>query len=131
MPSDGGSLRGRHAVVTGGVRGIGAGIARALRDAGASVSVASRSRPDDALDDWFEIDVADSSSVDRTLQQCRERNGPIAILVNNAGVAESASIARTTDELWHRAIATNLDGAFYCSRAVAGEMLVAGWGRIV
>jgi NAD(P)-dependent dehydrogenase (short-subunit alcohol dehydrogenase family) len=126
---DSGTLDGRHAVVTGGVRGIGAGIVSALRARGANVSVLSRSESSDP--DWIAADVTDSSNVDTALKRAREKYGPISILVNNAGVAESAALARTADDMWQRTIAVNLSGTFYCSRAVTAEMASAAWGRIV
>jgi 3-hydroxybutyrate dehydrogenase len=131
MPSDSTKLSGRHAVVTGGGRGIGAGIVAALRARGARVSILSRSAPDDGSPDWTQADVTDARGVEDAMRRCRERYGLISILVNNAGVAESAALARTGDDVWRRAIAVNLDGTFYCSRAVAPEMAAAGWGRIV
>ncbi|HEY1429076.1 MAG TPA: SDR family oxidoreductase [Candidatus Tumulicola sp.] len=132
MPSNGAALRGRHAVVTGGARGIGLGIVLALRARGANVVVLSRVQGagvDEA--DWIRCDVTRPDDVTDALDKARERHGPISILVNNAGVAESAALSRTSDELWHRTIAVNLDGTFFCSRAVVGEMAGAAWGRIV
>jgi NAD(P)-dependent dehydrogenase (short-subunit alcohol dehydrogenase family) len=53
------------------------------------------------------------------------------ILVNNAGVAESATLPNTTNELWHRHLAINLTGTFYCTRAALPAMLERKWGRII
>ncbi|HEY1680079.1 MAG TPA: SDR family oxidoreductase [Candidatus Tumulicola sp.] len=131
MSSDSRTLAGRHAIVTGGARGIGAGIVAALRSHGAHVSIVSRTPPDGDTTDWHQADVTDAGGIEDALHRCRERYGPVAILVNNAGVAESASLTRTGDDLWRRSIAVNLDGTFYCSRAVAPEMVAAGWARIV
>jgi NAD(P)-dependent dehydrogenase (short-subunit alcohol dehydrogenase family) len=104
----------------------------ALRAQGARVTVLSRSQPGRGKDDdWIRADVTNAQSVTEALTHARERYGPVGMLVHNAGIAESAAVSRTTDELWHRTIAVNLDGAFFCSRAVAGEMAQAGWGRIV
>jgi NAD(P)-dependent dehydrogenase (short-subunit alcohol dehydrogenase family) len=52
-------------------------------------------------------------------------------MVNNAGIAESAPIAKTDDELWHRILAINLSGTFYCTRAALPQMIERGWGRII
>jgi 3-hydroxybutyrate dehydrogenase len=123
------SLGGRHAVVTGGLRGIGAGIVRALRERDVRVSVLSRSESSDT--DWTSADVTASSNVEAAFARAREKYGPISILVNNAGIAESAALTRTSDDMWQRTIAVNLNGTFYCSRAVTAEMTSAGWGRIV
>lgn len=125
-------LAGKHAVVTGGGRGIGLAIARALKTAGANVSIVSRSAPDTG-DGFFlaSADVADEASIASAFQQCRAANGPIQILVNNSGIAEGAPLKRTDKALWDRIIATNLTGTYLCSRLVIEEMLTAGWGRIV
>ena len=53
------------------------------------------------------------------------------ILVNNAGIAESAPLIKTDDELWHRHLAINLHGTFYCTRAALPSMIERGWGRVI
>lgn len=128
-------LGGKHAVVTGGARGIGLAVADVLAREGARISIVSRN-PDvrgGKHADFFraKADVADEAQIDRAFAKCREANGPIAILVNNAGVAESAALARTDLAMWNRTIATNLTGTFLCTRAVVKEMTAARWGRIV
>ncbi len=126
------SLEGKHALVTGGGRGIGLAIARALKEAGAKVSILSRNAPDTG--DGFarvSADVTDEAAVVRGLTEASEANGPIAILVNNSGIAESAPFKRTDRAMWDRVIATNLTGTFLCTRLVLEEMLVAKYGRIV
>lgn len=120
-----GSLSGKHAVVTGGARGIGAAVAAALASAGADVTVVGRSTQP------FAVDVSDCDGVLKTFESIRARIGPIDILVNNAGQAVSAPFLKTTSELWRRMLAVNLDGAFYCTQAALPDMLRAGWGRIV
>jgi NAD(P)-dependent dehydrogenase (short-subunit alcohol dehydrogenase family) len=125
-------IAGKHAVVTGGGKGIGLAIARALKAEGARVSIISRSAPDTG--DGFvraNADVSDEASVAAALEQCRDANGPIAILVNNSGVAESAPLRRTDKAMWDRAIGINLTGTYLCTRLVVDEMLAAKWGRIV
>ncbi len=115
------SVAGKHAVVTGGSRGIGRAIAALLARQGARVSVVSRAQ----------ADVGDEAQVRSAFAACRQEHGPIAILVNNAGIAESAPIARTTTEMWNRTIATNLTGTFLCTREAVADMTGARWGRIV
>ncbi len=124
------SLAGKHAIVTGGRRGIGLAVANALASAGARVSVVSRS-PGDAPFFAAVADVTDENEVARAFAACREANGRISILVNNAGIAESAPLTRTDAAMWQRIIATNLTGTFLCTKEAAGDMLAAGWGRIV
>lgn len=118
------SLAGRHAVVTGGLRGIGRAIADALAQQGARVSIVSRSGETRA-------DVTDEEQVRQAFAACREANGPIEILVNNSGIAESAPLVRTDRAMWDRIIATNLTGTFLCTREAVGDMIAARWGRIV
>lgn len=130
-------LGSRHAVVTGGSRGIGAAIARRLAEAGATVSLIGRDQA--ALDRVAaeiggraaQADVTDAPALERALARLAGEAGPIAILVNNAGSAESAAIHRTDTALWERMLAVNLTACFTASRAVLPAMRQAGWGRIV
>ncbi|MES2320980.1 MAG: SDR family NAD(P)-dependent oxidoreductase [Pseudomonadota bacterium] len=114
-------LAGKHALVTGGTRGIGAAIARALAAAGARVTVTGRESGD------IRMDVADPASVRAAFALA----GPVDILVNNAGQAGSASFGRTDEALWQRMLDVNLSGTFHCTQAALPGMLDAGWGRIV
>jgi NAD(P)-dependent dehydrogenase (short-subunit alcohol dehydrogenase family) len=125
-------IAGKHAVVSGGGKGIGLAIARTLKASGAFVSIISRTAPDTG-DDFFrtEADVSNEASVATAFARCREAGGPIAILINNAGVAESAPLKRTDKAMWDRIIAINLTGTYLCTRMVLEEMLAANWGRIV
>jgi 3-hydroxybutyrate dehydrogenase len=125
-------IDGKHAVVTGGGRGIGLAIARTLKASGARVSIVSRSAPDTG-DGFFRVaaDVSDETSIGKALALCREANGPVAILVNNAGIAQSASLKRMDKAMWDRIIGVNLTGTYLCSHLVIEEMLAAKWGRIV
>jgi 3-hydroxybutyrate dehydrogenase len=127
-------LAGKTALVTGGGRGIGAACARALAAAGAKVIVCGRTQAD--LDkvaaelDGVAIacDIADRAAVDRLVG---ELPGRVDILINNAGIAESASLERTTDELWDRILELDATAPFRLVRALAPAMITAGWGRIV
>lgn len=135
MPADGlPDLGGRHAIVTGGARGIGLGIVELLGRCGARVSVVSRSgRAASPAGGVFytDADVTAEAQVAAAFDACRRRHGAIGILINNAGIAESAPVTRTSLDLWNRTLATNLTGTFLCARAVLPEMTAAGWGRIV
>jgi 3-hydroxybutyrate dehydrogenase len=129
----------KTALITGGGRGIGRAIALAFAREGIRIAVAARSS-EQVQEVAGEIgngaialvcDVADPESVARMFGDLRERFGDADILVNNAGVAESATIVNTTDELWHRHLAINLSGTFYCTRAALPAMLKKGWGRVI
>lgn len=140
--SDERELSGRHALVTGGGRGIGAAIAAALVRAGASVTITGRD--EGALRSTAErllgmvglvepivCDVASEESVRGAFAAARERLGSIDILVNNAGQGEGALLGDTTLEMWERIIGVNLTGTFLCAREALPDMLAGGWGRIV
>jgi len=135
------SLAGRHAVVTGGGRGIGAAVAEALAGAGARVTVMGRDR--DALEveaeklgrstkaQAVEVDVAEPESVERAFARAAQEFGPPAILINNAGQAASAPFQKTDMALWRRMLDVNLTGSFLCAQAAVAGMLQGGYGRIV
>lgn len=132
-------LKGKTALITGGGRGIGRAIALAFAREGARIAVAART-VEQIEQVATEIgngaialvcDVADPESVKRMFGELRERFGHADILVNNAGIAESATLVNTTDEHWHRHLAINLSGTFYCTRAALPAMLKNGWGRVI
>jgi len=125
-------LSGKHAVVTGGARGIGEAIARALAQHGARISVVSR-QPSAVAAEFMtaEADVSDEDAVRAAFAACRKANGPVEILVNNSGIADSAPLVRTSLALFERILATNLTGTFLCSREAAQDMVIAKWGRIL
>ena len=128
-----GILAGKLALVTGGGRGIGSAIARALAGAGARVVVCGRSKS--ALESVAQdiggtavvCDLANRGDTDRMLAAA----GNIAVLVNNAGIAESAPLERTSDELWDRILALVATSAFRITRALVPRMIAAGWGRVI
>lgn len=133
------TLKGRHAVVTGAARGIGAQIAQTLATEGARLTLLGRRR--DALQALAAqlpgvghgvvvADVSDPAQVDAAFAEAKAR-GPVSVLVNNAGQAETAPFAKMTIELWQRMLAVNLTGTFLCTQAALPGMLEARWGRIV
>ncbi|WP_174566848.1 SDR family NAD(P)-dependent oxidoreductase [Nocardia crassostreae] len=136
-----GDLAGRHALITGGSRGIGAAIAQRLAQAGARLTILARDLeastktaallPDSARARAVAGDVTDPDSVRAAFAAAREAHGPIEILINNAGQAGSAPLRRTSDELWQRMLAVNLTGPFLCARAAAADLLAADHGRVV
>ena len=136
------TLRGRHAVVTGGARGLGAAIAARLAASGASVTLMGRTAA--ALDSHTETlrlsgaevrgvacDVSDYSSVRRAFEGAVTALGPVHILVNNAGQSEAAAVEDITIDSWNRVLSVNLTGPFLCIQQVLPAMRGAGAGRIV
>jgi NAD(P)-dependent dehydrogenase (short-subunit alcohol dehydrogenase family) len=121
-------LSGRIALVTGGSRGIGREAALALASAGADVAVAARSASD--LNDTVAA-VRAPGRRGALIARVNSARGEPLILINNAGIAGSAKLTDTTDEMWDGMLRVNATGAFYCTRAVLPMMLKAKWGRIV
>jgi len=125
------TLAGRVALVTGGGRGIGAAVARALAVAGARVMAAARHPvPLDGVA-TERCDVTQPGDVTALVRATTERLGPIEILVNNAGSASSAPVAKITLDEWHRLFAVNATGALLCTQAVLPGMRERRRGRIV
>jgi NAD(P)-dependent dehydrogenase (short-subunit alcohol dehydrogenase family) len=135
-------LTGRVALITGGGRGIGRAVALSLAAVGADVAVAARSadeleetvaaiRATGRRGEAIVCDVAERPQVDAMVARVKTALGDPLILVNNAGIAASAKLTDTTDEVWDRMLRVNATGAFYCTRAVLPMMLAAKWGRVV
>jgi len=132
---------GQHALITGGGKGIGAAVAKALVGDGAQVTLLGRSRaPLVATALALELDperhvvfadVTEPEQVTQAFDEAHKRHGTIDILVNNAGQALSAPFMRTDSKLWHQLIDVNLTGAYYCIQAVLPGMRAAGGGRII
>lgn len=130
------------ALITGGGRGIGRAIALAFAREGADAAVAARTLAEvEAVAEAIRAlgrraiaipcDVTDPEAVAACVRKAEAELGPIQILVNNAGVAVSARLTETDDDLWQRHLMVNMTGAFYMSRAVLPGMLARKWGRII
>ncbi|HEX4748692.1 MAG TPA: 3-oxoacyl-ACP reductase FabG [Bryobacteraceae bacterium] len=133
-------LDGKHALVTGGARGIGLAITRELLAHGARVSATGRRAAlqsetvgdlEGAYFAYYSADVKDSMSIRTSFQRAREHFGRVDILVNNAGEAASAPFMKTDAALWHRMMAVNVDGTYHCTQTALPDMLESGWGRVV
>ena len=141
MTKDG--LRGRIALVTGGSRGIGAAISRALAEAGVAVAINYRERADQAknlADDLLktgvsaiavQADVSQPDAVAKMIQFVSSELGELDILINNAGIAITRGIDTLSEADFDRTIAVNLKSVFLCTRAVLPMMRAKQWGRIV
>jgi 3-hydroxybutyrate dehydrogenase len=136
------SLKGRGAVVTGGGRGIGRAVARALAEEGAAVVVSARSTQeievvaaelvaDGHTAHAVTCDVADEASVRALATEAVKLLGTVDVLVNNAGIALSNPVKRLPLEEWDRVMAINATGTFLCTRAFVQGMIDRGWGRVI
>ncbi len=140
----GGELEGKVCLVTGGSRGIGRAIVSAMASAGADVAFtfATSKEAADALAAsmviekgvrcrGYQANVASSEEMQGVIQQVISEFGPIAILVNNAGITRDKSFLKMTKSMWDEVMRVNLDGVFYTTQLVAQDMVGAGWGRII
>ena len=128
----------RTALVTGGSRGIGAAISRALKDAGCKVAATyagnderAKAFTDETGIETYKWDVADYEACKAGVAQVEGDLGPVEILVNNAGITRDAPFHKMTPEHWHAVIDTNLTGVFNMTHNVWGGMRAAKFGRIV
>lgn len=133
----------RVALVTGASRGIGRAIAIALATDGHAVAVNYRSNVDDAKDTLslveelggegmvVQADVSDPGEVNGLFAEIEEQLGPVAVLVNNAGIRRDGLAVRMTNDGWDDVLGTNLSGAFACCRRALRPMIRESWGRIV
>ncbi len=132
------SLAGRHAVVTGGGRGIGRAVAHALVAAGATVTVIGRTESHlveavacgDAHG-YLILDVTEETAVLHGLRRIAAARGPIDILVANAGAAESGPFVKTDSTVFRRMLDLNLMGVVHAAHAVLPDMITRGHGRII
>ena len=132
-------LQGAHAIVTGGGTGIGAAIARALSAEGARLTLVGRRREPlkavaaslSGVAHVAPADVTRRDEVDAAFAAGREANGPITLLINNAGAAASSPFARLDMASWHSTMAVNLEALVHCCQAALPDLLDADAGRIV
>jgi len=128
----------RVALVTGGSRGIGEAISKAMKAAG--FKVAATYHGNDAAAEKFKAetgigvykwDVGKFDECKAGVAKVQADLGPVDVLVNNAGITRDATLHRMTPEQWHAVIDTNLNSLFYLSRAVIEGMRERGFGRII
>ena len=137
------SLVGKTALVTGASKGIGRASAIELATMGANIVVNYNTSEEEAeqtvklvkalgVESFsHKANVGDLNEVTKMASTAEEIFGQVDILVNNAGVIDDGLLLRMKDEAWERVINTNLNGTFYCSRAVLKSMVKARWGRII
>lgn len=136
-------LKNKCALVTGAAKGIGKASALELAKLGANVIINYNSSHDEAQKTVSEIkklgvksisiqaDVGNLDQVKLMIEEIHKEFGHIDILVNNAGIIDDGLMLRMSDEAWERVINTNLNGTFYCTRAVLRSMVQQRWGRII
>ena len=136
-------IEGKTALVTGSSRGIGRAIALRLGEMGVNVAVNYNTSAAAADEVVCEIkgqgsgaiavhaDVGRLDDVTAMIDRIKDAWGQIDILVNNAGIIDDGLLVRMSDDAWHHVMSTNLNGSFYCTRAVVRDMLRQHWGRII
>lgn len=134
---------GRTALVTGGARGIGRAITRMLADTGARIAINYQQNEKAAQETLgliqpggvpamiVQADVSVPEQVDRMIAEVRARLGPVDLLINNAGIAETVPHSSITFASWKQMLAVNLDGPFLTTWAVKDDMIARRFGRIV
>ena len=131
------------AVITGGSRGIGLAVTKALAEAGYRIAVICHTRTEEAEEvirwlrfqgtdaEAYACDVADTKAVEETAEQILDRFGRVNVLVNNAGIAQIVPFTDITPEDWDRMFGVNVKGVYNCCRAFVPDMISRKAGRII
>ncbi|SMC60538.1 3-oxoacyl-[acyl-carrier-protein] reductase [Kibdelosporangium aridum] len=121
----------RSVLVTGGNRGIGLAIARAFADQGDNVAVTHRGSetPEGLL--GVKCDVTDAEQVEAAFTEIEDKQGPVEILVSNAGITDDTLLLRMSEEQFSRVLDANLTGAFRVTKRATRGMLRKRWGRLI
>ncbi|WP_082876156.1 3-oxoacyl-ACP reductase FabG1 [Nocardia pseudobrasiliensis] len=125
------NITSRSVLVTGGNRGIGLAVAQRLAADGHKVAVTHRGSgaPEGLL--GVKCDVTDAESVNAAFAEVEEKQGPVEVLIANAGIVDNTLLMRMSEEQFTRVIDANLTGAWRCAQRANRAMLRAKWGRIV
>ena len=132
----------KTALVTGGAKGIGAAICKALANDGYRIALNYNSSFESATElknelssvthiEIFKADISDSSDVERMFTEIESVFGGVDVLINNAGIAQQALFTDITDEMWQKMIGVNLTGAFNCCRRALPYMIRNKFGKII
>lgn len=135
-------LQGKTALITGGAAGIGRETATLFAQEGARVIIAdyNKQQGEEAIQallqkgadaHFIEVDVSDSGSVTKMAAEALARYDAVDVLINNAGITQDRTLAKMTEEEWHRVIQVNLNGVFYCTKALIHSMIERGSGKII
>jgi NAD(P)-dependent dehydrogenase (short-subunit alcohol dehydrogenase family) len=124
-------LRGRVALVTGGTKGLGRGIAQGFRDAGAHVLICARSAPEPAIDHFVAADLREPESAPAVVDAVLERWGRLDIVINNAGGTPPAPAAEASPKLIQKIVALNLLAPFYVAQAAYAAMKDEADGGVI
>jgi beta-ketoacyl ACP reductase len=122
---------GRSVLVTGGNRGIGLAIARAFAAQGDNVAVTYRGKPPPEELFGVRCDVTDAELVDSAFKEVEAKQGPVEVLVANAGITDDTLLMRMTEEQFTNVLDANLTGAFRVAKRATRGMLKARWGRMI
>ncbi len=128
----------KHALVTGGGTGIGAAIALQMAQEGIPVTISGRrAEPlkklasQNKLITWVTGDVSDEDSVRDMFTEAKDKNGPVNIVIANAGIAGAAPLAKTDLAMWNAMIAVNLTGVFLTLKQAREDIVSGDWGRMI
>ncbi len=135
-----GRLEGQVAIITGGARGIGAGVCKVFCEEGATVALwdvldgkatAEEIRATGGKIFFQKVDVTNKEEIQKAVDYIKEQHGRIDILINNAGIIRDRSFTKMSDDEWNAVINVNLNGLYHVTKAVVPQMKEAGYGRIV
>ena len=131
-------VKNKHVFITGGSRGIGLAVAKSLSSQGAKISLCGRTqvnleKAQTNLQNAraYLLDVSNPAEVTRVFNEAVTNFGPVDILINNAGIAESSTFEKTSLEMLERTLQVNLLGTFLCSQAALKSMDRSTYGRII
>ncbi|MEL7533236.1 MAG: 3-oxoacyl-ACP reductase FabG [Bacteroidota bacterium] len=135
------NLSGQVAIITGGAKGIGAGICKVFCDAGATVALwdvldsgaetAAKIESEGGKIFFQKVDVTSRKETQEAVDAIMTQYGRIDILINNAGIIRDRSFMKMTDDEWHSVVNVNINSLFVTAKAVVPHMKAAGYGRIV